>query len=486
MNSLGLETKQDESLKQKASQLKEVEKCAQSPHYFLKKYGRVKDEEKGILPFADWDYLAWLLDIFLSQRQIIILKARQLGISTLVANYCLWKALFFEGATIYLLSKGEKEASKLLDKCKITWEYLPDFLRIPVGKWQESAITFPAMHSSIDALPSTEDAGRMTGATIVVCDEWERHPYAETNYLAIRPTLGDAGQFIGLSTPDLLAGETYFKKTYRRTMQGETDFYKIFLPWRLRPGRDDAWYQRERRNYVGVGFEGEYPSTEQEALTELKTARFFDPDILNNLEMDCKPPKEERLGGVIKIYKSPIPGKKYCAALDPSDGQYDPAAGIVIDQTGEQVAELHGKLRTEELAVLWDKLVREYNNAFQAPETNAKAGGAVLAKLQELETPNFYFSKKDKPGWWTSGSNRSTTLLQLAETINNSDMVIRNKDVISEMRSFIIPEGKEPQAPKGAHDDYVMALAIVNQLRKHIPRAGHIGFKSWTRSERTY
>jgi hypothetical protein len=466
--------------------LKEAEKCALSPHYFLKKYGKIKDESRGILPFESWDYLEWLLDIFLAERQIIILKARQLGISTLIAGYCLWKALFYEGATVYLLSKGEKEAGKLLDKCKIIWEYLPDFLHLPYGKWQESALTFPSMHSSIDALPSTEDAGRMTGATIVICDEWERHPYAETNYLAIRPTLGDAGQFIGLSTPDLLAGDTYFKKTYRRTRAKETDFYKIFLPWYLRPGRDESWYERERKNYVGAGFEGEYPSTEEEALTELKTARFFDSKILDELEMDCLEPKETRLDGVIKIYKSPISGRKYCAALDPSDGQYDPAAGIIIDSTGEQVADLHGKLRTDELAVIWDSLVREYNNAFQAPEANATAGGAVIAKLKELETPNFYYSKGDKEGFWTSGSNRPTILLQLAETINNGDMVLRNRGIISEMRSFIVPEGKAPQASGGAHDDYVMACAIVNQLRMHIPKTGHIGFKSWRRRGVTY
>jgi len=464
-----------------------VEKCALSPHYFLKTYGKIRDEAQGIIPFQAWDYLFWVLDLLLAHRQTIILKARQLGISTLVAGFCLWKALFFEGATIYLLSKGEKEAGKLLDKCKITWEYLPDFLRLPYGKWQESAITFPSMHSSIDALPSTEDAGRMTGATIVVCDEWERHPYAETNYLAIRPTLGDFGQFVGLSSPDLLAGTTYFKKTYRKTKAGETDFHPIFLPWYLRPGRDKAWYEREKRNYVGVGFEGEYPTTEQEALTELKTARFFDPDILNTLEMDCVEPKDRRLDGVIKIFKSPVPGRKYCAALDPSDGRYDPAAGIILDPSGEQVAELHGKLRTEELAVLWDKLVREYNNALQAPEANANAGGAVIAKLKELETPNFYSSKKDKEGWWTSGSNRPTILLQLAETLQNGDMIIRNKEIISEMRSFIIPEGKEPQASSGAHDDYVMACAIVNQLRKQIPRkGGETHFQSWLRDGRSY
>ena len=484
-NTPELETKQEESYKQR--DLLEVEKCVLSPHYFLVKYGKIKDEKQGIIPFEGWGYLVDLIDKFGQHRQIIILKARQLGISTLVAGYCLWKALFFEGATIYLLSKGEKEAGKLLNKCKIMWEFLPDFLRLRLGKDQESAITFPSMHSSIDALPSTEDAGRMTGATIVVCDEWERHPYAEVNYLAIRPTLGDAGQFIGLSSPDLLAGDTFFKKMYRQTQGGETGFVNVFLPWYLRPGRDQAWYDEEKRNYPGIGFEQEYPTTEVEALTELKVARFFNPEALDEMEIDCIEPKETRLDGMIKIYKQPVPGKKYCAALDPSDGQYDPAAGIIENwHTGEQVVDFHGKVRTDELAVIWDGLVREYNNAFQAPEANAASGGAVIAKLKELETPNFYYSKKDKEGWWTSSGNRSTMLLQLAEGIANGELILHNRAIIDELRSFIVPEGKEPQAPSGKHDDYVIACAILYQIRKHMPRTGHIGFKSWKRRDVTY
>ena len=458
-----------------------VESVQERPALLPGEYGKVIDEGgKGVTPFEAWGYLDELLTTFQSHRQVIILKARQLGISTLIAGYCLWKALFYEGSTIYILSQHEIAASKLLAKCKVIWEYLPDFLKVKVGKFQESSITFPACHSSIDALPSTENAGRMTGATIVICDEWARHPYAEPNYLAIRPTLGDGGQFIGLSTPDQFNEKSFFNLMYNKTRNGETDFKKIFLAWDLRPGRDKQWYENEKRNYPSIGFEQEYPSTEDEALKPLGVARFFSEKALGEMDADCmEKPREERLDGIIKIYKHPVAARKYCGALDPSDGQYDPAAGIIIDwHTKEQVADLHGKLRTDELAVLWDSLTREYNNAFHAEETNAQAGGAVIAKLKELQAsrgdtnPNAYFQKKDKMGWWTSGNSRPTILLKLAEGINNGEYIIHNPDIISELRSFIVPEGKEPRSMSGKHDDYVLALAILNEIAKQMPIVG--------------
>ena len=452
----------------------EWRKCKLSPHYFLKTYGKIKDEQAGIIPFQDWDYLVDLLNVFSKERRIIILKARQLGITTLISGYILHRAIFFEGSTIYVLSQNEKAAFKVIEKCKIMWEYLPDFLRIKLGKDQLGALSFPTTHSSIDALPSTEDAGRMTGATIVVSDEWERHPYAEQNYLAVMPTLGAGGQFIGLSTPDLLAGDTFFKKMYHQTKSGETRFKPVFLSWDLRPDRDQVWYDGEKRDYVGVGFEQEYPSTEDEALSLLKVAKFFDPDVLIRMYSDCKEPIEIKYSGAVKIYKEPDPGKRYYGAIDPSDGQYDPGAGVIFDwKTDEEVAEFHGKLRVEEQAVIWYELCQMYNNCFQAPEANAKAGGAIIQKLQEIETSEqkplkWFYSKKNNRGWWT-GNNRSTMLLQYADAIFHMEYIFHNKEIIDEHKTFIRPEGKDPQPARGAHDDYVMAVAIANQIKKSMP-----------------
>ena len=74
----------------KAGQLKEVikseyKKCAKDPIYFLKKYCVVQHPIKGKVPFHLWSYQEESLRTFEQHRFNVILKARQLGLSTLSA-----------------------------------------------------------------------------------------------------------------------------------------------------------------------------------------------------------------------------------------------------------------------------------------------------------------------------------------------------------------------------------------------------------------
>ena len=74
----------------KPGQLKEVikkeyAKCAKDPTYFMKKYCVVQHPIKGKVPFHLWSYQEQSLKTFEEHRFTIILKARQLGLSTLSA-----------------------------------------------------------------------------------------------------------------------------------------------------------------------------------------------------------------------------------------------------------------------------------------------------------------------------------------------------------------------------------------------------------------
>ena len=62
---------------------KEYVKCAQDPVYFLKKYCVVQHPIKGKVPFHLWSYQKKSLKVFEKHRFNIVLKARQLGLSTL-------------------------------------------------------------------------------------------------------------------------------------------------------------------------------------------------------------------------------------------------------------------------------------------------------------------------------------------------------------------------------------------------------------------
>ena len=64
--------------------------CATNPAYFLKKYSFIQHPQRGKIPFSLYDFQEDCLDKFQTDRYSIILKSRQLGLSTLVAGYSLW------------------------------------------------------------------------------------------------------------------------------------------------------------------------------------------------------------------------------------------------------------------------------------------------------------------------------------------------------------------------------------------------------------
>ena len=55
----------------------------QDPVYFLKKYCYIQHPMKGKIPFHTWDFQEKTLRDFHEHRYNIILKNRQLGLSTL-------------------------------------------------------------------------------------------------------------------------------------------------------------------------------------------------------------------------------------------------------------------------------------------------------------------------------------------------------------------------------------------------------------------
>ena len=68
-------------------------KCAQDPVHFMKKYCYIQHPMKGKIPFNLYDFQEKTLREVRKNRYNIILKSRQLGISTLSAGYALCQLL---------------------------------------------------------------------------------------------------------------------------------------------------------------------------------------------------------------------------------------------------------------------------------------------------------------------------------------------------------------------------------------------------------
>lgn len=72
----------------------EYVKCAKDPVYFMKKYCLIQHPTRGKIPFKLFPYQEELIEDVQDNDRVVILKSRQLGISTLSAGYSLWMMLF--------------------------------------------------------------------------------------------------------------------------------------------------------------------------------------------------------------------------------------------------------------------------------------------------------------------------------------------------------------------------------------------------------
>lgn len=110
--------------------LKEVVKSGKDASYFLNNYARISHPLHGQIPFKTYDFQSDLLHDFSDYRFNIVLKARQLGISTIVAGYVAWMMMFHRDKNILVIATKFTTAANLVKKVKSIIKYLPEWMQI--------------------------------------------------------------------------------------------------------------------------------------------------------------------------------------------------------------------------------------------------------------------------------------------------------------------------------------------------------------------
>jgi hypothetical protein len=239
-----------------------------------------------------------LMLLLMSAKLILILKARQLGISWLVCAYTLWLCYFQEGRVALLFSQGQLEANELLRRIKALYDRLPEWMRTagPALVTSNTSQLAWSNGSSIQSLPATEKAGRSFTASLVVMDEFAFMAWGETLYSALKPTIDGGGQLVILSTANGIG--TLFHQLWRDAVSKANNFTAVFLPWWSRPTRTLEWYSNLAKDAASPLqiqiIRQEYPATPEEAFISIGADRFL-PDI--TLWDSCKealPPLDPR------------------------------------------------------------------------------------------------------------------------------------------------------------------------------------------------
>lgn len=452
------------------------------------------------MKWEPWNYHLDVIEALCSFPDIILLKARQLGWTWLIAAWADWKVCVDKAAKGLFISANEAKAWEFLAKSRFVHTHLPSFLRLKEKHADNRALMdFTDNESQLIALPSTEDAGRYTDATFYARDELRDHPFAKQSFLSLGPTVDSGGQGIDLSTINKDVVDDHFRERINRAMMGakridlpsglvvyyggESKAMLIFGGYKLRPVRQEGmsleeWFELKiKPKYTSYQIESEYPETIEEALKLSKIHSFFDLQALDDIFVYTNPIQTNEIDsmGMIEIYQLPIVGERYCIFTDPSDGREDPhATGVMHIRTGNIVATSHGLVTADRCAKAHDSLVRFYNDAPNSYEVNATAGGKFAESIEQLDTPGRMGFRKGQPtdketGWWTGGPTRKDMINGLEEAVRKREIILHNKEAVVELRGFIVPEGDEPQASHGMHDDWVMMLGGLWQIKKYVP-----------------
>ena len=101
---------------------REYLKCAENPAYFMRKYCTIQHPKKGKMKFDLYPFQEKCVNEFHENRYNILLKARQLGISTLSAGYSLWLILFHNDKNVLVIATGKDVAKNLVTKVRVMYD----------------------------------------------------------------------------------------------------------------------------------------------------------------------------------------------------------------------------------------------------------------------------------------------------------------------------------------------------------------------------
>jgi len=226
-------------------QVAEILKCGKDPVYFMKEYTKIQHPVRGLIPFETYDFQDDCVKQFQDHRFNIVLKSRQLGLSTVTAAYSLWMALFKKDKNILVIATKLPTAMNFIKKVKTMLDSLPPWLLLTKHEPTKQAIRF-TNGSTITAVPTSPDAGRSEALALLIVDEAAFIRDFDDIWTGLYPTLSTGGSAVILSTPNGVGGQYY--KLWTEAESGVNAFNPIRLPWDVHPDHDQAWFDKETKN----------------------------------------------------------------------------------------------------------------------------------------------------------------------------------------------------------------------------------------------
>lgn len=454
--------------------------------------------------------------------RIIILKARQMGLSTATEGVIFVRSQVIDNTRALIIAHEIESSEHLLQMTKLFWDSSP-FSKIYTPKWNSrKEMAWHDHRSTIKiATAGNKNPGRGKTLRALHVSEIAFYENASKAMLALNQAVPNhPNSMVVLESTANGIGNYFHERWTEAWDEGESDYYPLFFPWQDFPeyclqgpypvldnkrldaeekhlramGLSDGrlyWRRWAIRNLCEndlVMFHQEYPSTPDEAFASTGTNVFsisklkscYDPAAYMQGDLhrsgpnyiEFKPSEE----GELKLFKRP--------AADHDAGQYfigedstytvnhDFCCIQVINRrTYEQVAIWRGRRDAYTIAEEVVKLARFYNDAMVSVETTGPGQGTIGC-LIEMGYPNIWrntYADKlpgqpsNQLGWHTGEKTKEWLIAWMKKLLVDRKVIIHDKTTYTEMVNWIrLPGGKygPAQGEGKGHDDTILALMI--------------------------
>ena len=136
----------------------------------MKKYVKIQHPIRGTVGFELYPFQEDALQNFVDNQLNIVLKSRQMGISTLTAAYSLWLMAFHNDKNILCISITQETAKEIVTKVRFANDNLPSWLKVPCVEDNRLSLRLKN-GSQIKAVSSAGTAGRSSALSLLIVDE---------------------------------------------------------------------------------------------------------------------------------------------------------------------------------------------------------------------------------------------------------------------------------------------------------------------------
>jgi hypothetical protein len=499
---------------------------------YIEAYLKIKNKNSQIIPFILNEPQQELYNKIKELKQqhkpvrILILKARQMGFSTLTEAILFKEVVTRHNVNAGIITHEAKATNNLFAMSKLYYDNLPEPIKPSIRNRNAQELFFnnennTGLNSKITCMTAGDGAGRSGTYNFLHLSEfafWSGDK--KEAFISLMQTVpnNENSMVIIESTAN---GYEYFKELWDKAVRKESDFIPFFIGWnKLKeysmPYTGFTLTEEEKalqskynvtldqlewrrwciRNNCGGDvdvFKQEYPINPEEAFLSSGSCYFNKEKIINRInELKAEPIKGEfkydydsrtdkisnmrfeiNENGFIELLIKPQSNYPYVIGGDTSGEGSDYFVAQVLDNTtGRQVAVLHKQFDADEYTRQVYCLGKYYNNALVGIEANFDT--FPIKYLERLGYDKQFIRKKEDSftgkinksfGFKTDKITRPLILSELQAIVNDHIELIGDKDTLEEMLNFIKNEHGRAEAQQGSHDDLVMALAIAHYIR---------------------